>query len=250
LDEYSEVFSETPGLCTQVQHEIKVSKYFQPKRLKPYKIPEKLKPLVDREIQKMLKLGLIQESTSPMTSPLVCVLKPNGKDIRLVVDYRYVNGFTLCDPIGPTDMLSVIQRIGRSKYTTTFDGKSSYWNIPLKPEDRWLTAFLCDAGEFEWTRAAFGLKNSGSSFIRMLNQILHPIRRFAASFVDDCAVFSDKWEDHLQYAKQFLQVVKDSGLTLALKKSEFAQSEVKFCGKMLAQEFDVLILKECDRLMK
>jgi hypothetical protein len=233
IDKYPEVFSDIPGLCNQVQHEIKVSDDFQPKRLKPYKIPEKLKPQVDREIQELLRLGLIQESTSPMTSPLVCVLKPNGTDIRLVVDYRYVNGYTLLDPVGPCDMLSVIQRIGRSKYITTFDGKSSYWTIPLKPEDRWLTAFLCDAGEFEWTRAAFGLKNSGSSFVRMLNQILHPIRNFAASFVDDCAVYSDTWEDHLRNIDKFLQVVKDSGLTLTLKKSEFAQPEVKFCGQIV-----------------
>jgi hypothetical protein len=233
LDKYPEVFSDVPGYCDQVQHEIKVSDSFVPKRLKPYKIPEKLKPQVDSEIQELLRLGLIQESTSPMTSPLVCILKPNSTDIRLAVDYRYVNGFTLSDPVGPSDILSVIQRIGRSNYITTFDSKSSFWTIPLKPEDRWLSAFLCDAGEFQWTRAAFGLKNSGSSFIRMLSKILQPIRHFAASFVDDCVIYSNTWEDHLRHVDNFLQVIKDSGLTLTLKKSEYAKPEVKFCGQLV-----------------
>jgi hypothetical protein len=74
---------------------------------------------------------------------------------------------------------------------------------PLKPEDRWLTEFVCDDGsEYEWTPAAFGLKNSGSSllaFVRMLNKALQPIHQFAASFVDDCAVYSNEWEDHLKH---------------------------------------------------
>jgi Reverse transcriptase (RNA-dependent DNA polymerase) len=228
------VFSETPGLCNQLQHEIKISDDFAPKRLKPYKIPEKFKPQVDREIQELLRLGLIQESNSPMTSPLVCIMKPNSNDIRLVVDFRYLNGYTIADPVGPPDMLSVIQRIGNAKYITTFDGKSSYWTIPIKPEDRWLTAFLCDDGsEYEWTRAAFGLKNSGSSFVRMLNKALQPIRQFAASFVDDCAIYSNEWEDHLKHVDRFLQVIQQCGLTLTLKKSEFAKSEVKFCGQII-----------------
>ena len=129
-------------------------------------------------------------------------------------------------------MVSVMQRIGGFKYITTFDGKNSYWTIPIKPEDRWLTAFLCDAGEFEWTRAAFGLRNSGSSFVRMLNKVLYPIRQFAASFVDDCAVHSSEWEDHLKHIDKFLQVIRDCGLTLTLKKSQFAKPEVKFVDRL------------------
>jgi hypothetical protein len=96
----------------------------------------------------MLNLGIIQESASSMTSPLVCVIKPNG-DFRIVLDFRYVNSFTLPYPAGPPDMLSAIQRIGRAKYITTFNGKSSYWTIPSKEEDKWLTAFLCEASKFE-----------------------------------------------------------------------------------------------------
>jgi hypothetical protein len=109
-----------------------------------------------------------RKSNSPMTSPIVCVLNSNGEDLRLVVDYRYLNRFTVPDPVGPPDMVSIMQRIGRAKFITTFDGKSSFWTIPLKPEGRWVTAFLSDAGVFESIRAAFGLRNSGSSFIRMI----------------------------------------------------------------------------------
>ena len=39
LDKYSECFSEKPGLCTVLQHEINVSADFKPKRLRAYRVP-------------------------------------------------------------------------------------------------------------------------------------------------------------------------------------------------------------------
>jgi hypothetical protein len=75
------------------------------------------------------------------------------------------------------------------------------------------------------------MKNSGSSFVRAVQRVLHPIRDFAESFVDDMTVFSyECMEKHLHDLDQYLQVIKRSGLTLNLKKSSFAMSEIKFCG--------------------
>ena len=233
LDQYHDVFSDTPGLCNNYVHDIIVTDDFRPKRLKEYRIPEKLKGEVRRQIQELLQLGLIRESKSPMASPLICVLKgPQGRDgVRCVMDYRYLNKYTVSDALSPPDIPSAMQRIGKAKYISTFDGKSSYWTIPLKPECQWLTAFVCEGQTYEWTRASFGLKNSGSAFLRAIEKILAELREFVESFVDDMAVYTfTEWETHLNHIDKFLNKIKQSGLTLALKKSSFGQPEVKFCG--------------------
>ena len=48
LDEFADVFTERPGLCTVGQHEILVTPDFKQKRLKAYRVPEVLKSEVAR----------------------------------------------------------------------------------------------------------------------------------------------------------------------------------------------------------
>ena len=90
IDNFPEVFSETPGLCNVgVYHEIPIAHDFEPRRLRAYRVPENLKFEVDRQIDELLKLGFIEPSTSPMASPIVCCLKgrDGGKGVRIAVDY-------------------------------------------------------------------------------------------------------------------------------------------------------------------
>jgi len=74
LDRYPECFSDRPGYCDVVDHEIK---------LKPNFTPKQSKPEVERQIEKLVKDGFLVPSKSPMSSPILCVLKKN-RDIRLV----------------------------------------------------------------------------------------------------------------------------------------------------------------------
>ena len=64
------MFSEKLGLYTVLQHEINVSADFQPKRLRAYRVPENLKPIVEAQINESLKLGIIKPSKSELGSPI------------------------------------------------------------------------------------------------------------------------------------------------------------------------------------
>jgi len=118
LDKYSDVFCDQPGLYRGVQHSILVSPDFRPRRLKEYKIPEKIKPEVKRQIQELLDLGIIRKSNSPMALPLVCILKgPGGQDgVHLAVDFRYLNRYTVSDAFLIPDVQDVVQKIGNSRW--------------------------------------------------------------------------------------------------------------------------------------
>jgi len=96
LDEFADVFSDFPGLCTIVQHEIYVTNDFRPRTTHAYRVPEVLKHEIERQVDELLKAGFIVPSRSPMASGVVSTLKPD-KSIRMACNYRYLNSYSIGD---------------------------------------------------------------------------------------------------------------------------------------------------------
>ena len=235
LDQFSDVFADKPGLCKVGMHEIHVTPDFKPKRLKAYRVPEVLKSEVARQIQELLDLGFIEPSNSEMASPIVCVLKgrhgENG--VRMCCDYRYLNKFTRGDAYPTPDISDIIHRVGKAFWISSWDMRSGYYQLLVKPEHRWLTAFVTDFGIYHWIRMPFGLKCASNSFIRAVQQVLQPIHEFCDSYVDDLATFSGHWVAHLDHVRQFLTVLREAGITLKLEKCDFAKPQVTFVGHII-----------------
>ena len=206
LDEFSSCFSDTPGFCSYVEHCINVSSEFKPKRFREYRIPEILKPEIQRQIDELLRNGFIQHSTSAMASPLVPVLKgPSGQGgLRLAVDYRYLNSFTSGDALTLPHISDAVQRVASSNFITVVDAKSGYWQISVRESDRWFTAFIFDSVLYEWCRMPFGLRSAGNTYCRCTEIILRPIRDFSFSYVDDMTTGSKDWNQHLSHLRLFL----------------------------------------------
>jgi len=200
--------------------------------MRPYKVPELLKLEVNRQINELLELGLIQPSNSSMASPIVCVAKKQ-RGVRIARDFRYINSFTIGDAFPMPTVNETLHKIRAAKFISTFDAKSGYWQIPVAQEDRWLTAFVTHDGLYEWVRMPFGLKNAGATFVRAVRMVLQPICDFSESYVDDVGVGSASWSDHLSHLRQFLNVICNNGMTLNLAKCKFAQTEVKFVGHFI-----------------
>jgi len=92
LNEFAVCFVNKPGLCDVVEHHIVTTFQFVPKLIRPYRIFELLKLEVNRQINELLELGLIQPLNSPIASPIVCVAKKQG-GVRIACNFRYVNFF-------------------------------------------------------------------------------------------------------------------------------------------------------------
>ena len=68
------------------------------------------------------------------------------------------------------DIDNIFQRVRKARWITTCDLMGAYWQVPVKEDHQWLTAFLWDGGLYEITWASFGQKNSGQSFVRAIQR--------------------------------------------------------------------------------
>ncbi len=91
VDKY---FSEMPGLCKVGKCVIKLREGKDVVNLPPRQIPMGIRDGVEKEIDKMLKSGVIVNSDAEWASPLVPVKKKDWS-VRVCINYRELNVRTL-----------------------------------------------------------------------------------------------------------------------------------------------------------
>ena len=130
---------------------------------RPYMVPLTEQKIINEEIQKMIDNKLIQESSSPWSSPVVLVSKKNGKK-RFCVDYRKLNAITKKDSYPLPRIDEMLDSLAGAKYFSTLDLMSGYWQVIMDPADREKTAFITRYGIYKFNVMPFGLCNAPATF--------------------------------------------------------------------------------------
>lgn len=146
--EYNDVFhleGETLTHTTKIEHEITTRIDSAPVNIRPYRLPERHKNEVDRQIKEMLKQEIIRPSMSQWNAPLLVVPKKTdaaGKTkLRIVVDFRKLNDLTIGDSFPLPNITDILDQLGNAKYFTTLDLASGYHQIPVAETHKNKTAF-------------------------------------------------------------------------------------------------------------
>ncbi|XP_014857306.1 PREDICTED: uncharacterized protein LOC106926725 [Poecilia mexicana] len=223
-----QLFQEVPGFTSLVQHKIRV-KEDVPSRQKSYRIPERLIPVLEKEIKLMLDLGIIEESSSEWCSPIVLVPKKDGS-LRFCIDFRNLNAVSNFDPYPMPRVDDLLEKVGSASYITTLDLCKGYWQVALAPEARELTAFKTPFGMYQFRVMPFGLQGAPATFQRLMDHVLRDVSEFSAAYLDDVVVYSQSWEEHLIHLQEVLHRIRLAGLTINPKKCAVAQREVEYLG--------------------
>ena len=199
--------------------------------------------IIDAEISKWLRQGIIQPSVSPWASPVVLVKKkPIDPDdpteapkYRLCVDYRKLNKLTKTDSFPMPLVQDALDILGRSSYFSIIDLRSAFLQLPLHADDREKTAFVTRRGLFEFNVLPFGLKNSPSNFQRLMHTVLQDLQgQTCMVFLDDIIVFSATWEEHLQRLREVLDRLRRFNLRAHPDKCVLATDELLYLGHKIS----------------
>ncbi|OWZ08082.1 hypothetical protein PHMEG_00019431 [Phytophthora megakarya] len=91
----------------------------------------------------LLRAGLITFSDSPWASPIVIVLKKNGVDIRLCIDYKMVNAVTAIMEYAMPRVDDLLTDMEGYLWFCSLDAASGFWAIMMSSRARKVSAFMC-----------------------------------------------------------------------------------------------------------
>jgi len=208
-----------------VAHEITTKVDSAPVNVRPYRLPEKHKEEVNRQITKMLDDDIIRPNMSQWNAPLLIVPKKtyaSGKQkLRIVIDSRKLNDLTIGDSFPLPNITDILDQLGNAKYFSTLNLASGYHQIPMQEEHKKKTAFSIPYGHFEFNRMPFGLKNAPTTFQRLMNSILTGIQRLRCLvFLDDIVIYGSNLKEHNKRLVKVFSRLREHNLKLQPDKCE------------------------------
>ena len=96
-----------------------------PVRSKTYPLPYSIRKELKKDIDMMIKMGVIRESTSPYSSPVVVVKKKDNTN-RVCVDYRKLNKLTVVNPEPIPAVEDLFNKLSGGKYFSRIDLSKGY----------------------------------------------------------------------------------------------------------------------------
>lgn len=162
----------------------------------------------------MIDRGIIEPSSNPWASNIVLVLKKDGKT-RFCVDYRQLNDVTIKDAYPLPRVDECLDSLSNSKWFSSMDLNSGFWQIAMAPEDKEKTAFNTSLGLYQFTVMPFGLANSPSTFERLVENILRGLQwQECLVYMDDIIVPGQSFSESLERLEHIYQRLSSANLKL------------------------------------
>ena len=235
IGKHQRTFAKSPtdhGRTSIVQHAIDTGDA-APIKQRPRRPPRAFEQEEEKIIKDQLDAGIIRESTSAWSSPLVYVKKRDGTT-RQCVDYRKLNGVTRKDAYPLPRIEDCLDYLGGANIFSTLDLQSGYWQLEMKEEDRPKTAFSTRTGHYEYVTMPFGLCNAPSTFERAMELLMKGLQwRTLILYLDDIVVMGSTFDEHVTRLDEVLDRLGNAGLKLKPSKCNLFKSEVSYLGHVV-----------------
>lgn len=213
--------------------EIRVKEKTEPVYQHNYKMSEAEWEVVEREINKMMESGVIEEVDPTLTekswnSPIILIKKPDNS-WRFCIDFRKLNNVTIKEPSHLPSVEDILDDVSNSKYFSKLDLVSGYWQFLVKEESRKFLRFETRDKQYQFKVMPFGITNAPAIFQRTMKRILGDIRGCLV-LIDDIIIFSETRDDNIRICKNVLSRLRQFNLKVKISKCVWMSESLNLFG--------------------
>ena len=203
--------------------------------VRPYPIREDMKPIVQKEMDRLERLGIIKKGLTGYSSPVLLVKRKNQPLPRVVTDFRILNeklvkvnhAFPLV-----RDCVDAIGAANADVYSV-FDLRDAFHTLFLEKESQkycGVTPYY-GADTYYYQRMGMGMSCSPGIWQQFINKIQQelPNKERYKIIMDDILIFS-KWETHWQDIMDLLTVLIKYGLKISPHKCQLFRTKLVYMG--------------------
>ena len=237
LTVYADIFSPSKldfGACSLRPFEIKVPRGTQPIQPRSYILNPVLSKQVDAILDSFLAAGLIQHSTSPWSSPLVCVPKKSG-GLRITVNYQKLNKVTEIPQIAISRVDEVLDTLGGGSVFSVCDLFSGFTQLTTHPDAIPPTAFCTPSGLYEWLRMPQGAAGAPAWFVSVMRLVTNGLNSIRM-YLDDAIGSNDSPTAHVATLATSFARLRLHNLKLSPNKTRIGAARVDFLGHVISQD--------------
>jgi len=217
-----------------------------------YQLSQEEEKLLVKYLDTIIKEGKIRPSRSTVGSPILFVPKPNGRGLRLCIDYRHLNDYTKKDRTPLPIMEELSARVSGATHITKVDLKSGFCLIRMALGHEKYTAFRTKFELYEYLVMPFRLCNAPATFQREINRILRPLLGIELVIKTDVHIDEDEGmvvvayinviliatkgslEKHHRQVSNVFQLLMDNRMCIEIDKCDFDVTETAFLGFMVS----------------
>ena len=224
-------------------HTIRLKPGAKPIHSRPYPCSEHQREELRRQLEEMLKHGIIEPAYDGFTSPCILVRKPNPSSEtdawRLCQSFVRLNAITETVSYPLPNMQRLLEDLGRHRgYVSSMDMTKSFYQIRILPECAKYAGFSTPFGNFRGTCLLMGLKNASGSLQRVVDEVYAPLLATGKvhCYLDDLICSTTTAEEHLEMLEAVFQRAKQHDVRYKPSKTKLLCRSVKLLGHHISPE--------------
>lgn len=185
----------------------------------------------------MLTDGIIESSESPWSSPVVLARKKDG-NYRSCIDFDKVNSVTQKDAYPLPYINAILDKLRHARYISSIDLKHGYWQFPLSPEIKEITAFTVPGrGLYQFKVMPFGLHSAPATFQRLVDRVIgSDLEPYCFVYLNDIIILGKDFDHHLEVLKEVFCRLREANLKLNPDKCQFGRKSLRYLGHLVTAD--------------